>query len=162
MCSSDLMILRESKEQGIKDYAMDIYTAGQALLSLVNDILDFSKIESGKMEIVPAEYDTSSMIHDLANMSRQRAKDKNIKLEVEVSPKIPSRLYGDDVRIRQVLSNILTNAVKYTPEGTVWLRIHEISQTEDRILLKFEVEDTGIGIKEDDLPKLFAESEDVF
>ncbi len=155
----DEMILRESKEQGIKDYAMDIYTAGQALLSLGNYILDFSKIESGKMEIVPAEYDTSSMIHDLANMSRQRAKDKNIKLEVEVSPKIPSRLYGDDVRIRQVLSNILTNAVKYTPEGTVWLRIHEISQTEDRILLKFEVEDTGIGIKEDDLPKLFAEFE---
>ena len=154
----DEMILRESKEPNIKDYAMDIYTAGQTLLSLINDILDFSKIESGKMEIVPTEYDVSSMIHDLANMASQRAKDKNIRLEVEASHEIPSRLYGDDVRIRQVLANILTNAVKYTHEGNVWLRV-QCHKREDIAELAFEVEDTGIGIKEKDLPKLSAEFE---
>lgn len=154
----DEMILRESKEQNIKDYAMDIYMAGQTLLSLINDILDFSKIDSGKMEIVPVEYDVSSLIHDLANMTTQRAKDKDIKFEVEVDHSIPSRLYGDDVRIRQVLTNILTNAVKYTHEGTVSLRVQS-RKTEEIAVLRFEVEDTGIGIKEEDLPKLSAEFE---
>lgn len=154
----DEMILREAKEQSIKEYAMDIHTAGQTLLSLINDILDFSKIESGKMEIVPVEYDVSSMIHDLANMARQRAADKNIRLEVEVDQETPSRLYGDDVRLRQVLTNILTNAVKYTKEGCVWLRVQS-RRKEGTAVLRFEVEDTGIGIKEEDLPKLFAEFE---
>ncbi|KAI4451096.1 Sensor histidine kinase RcsC [Eubacterium plexicaudatum ASF492] len=154
----DEMILRESREQNIKEYAMDIYMAGQTLLSLVNDILDFSKIESGKMEIIPAEYDLSSMIHDLANMASQRASDKNITLKVEVSHDIPSRLYGDDVRIRQILTNILTNAVKYTREGTVWLRLKS-REAAEHIILQFEVEDTGIGIKKEDLPKLSAEFE---
>lgn len=154
----DEMILRESKEQAIKEYAMDIYMAGQTLLSLINDILDFSKIESGKMEIVPVEYDISSMIHDLANMTSQRAENKKLKLELEIDREIPSRLYGDDVRIRQVLTNILTNAVKYTHEGTVWLRIQS-RRKDDTVILSFEVEDTGIGIKEEDLPKLSAEFE---
>ncbi len=154
----DEMILRETKEQQTKEYAMDIYTAGQTLLSLINDILDFSKIESGKMEIVPVEYDISSMIHDLANMTLQRAKNKNISFEVEVDSRIPSRLYGDDVRIRQVLANILTNAVKYTHEGTVWLRVRSC-KTDETATLMFEVEDTGIGIREEDLPRLSAEFE---
>ena len=154
----DEMILREAKEQNIKEYAMDIHTAGQTLLSLINDILDFSKIESGKMEIMPVEYDISSLIHDLVNMASQRAEDKNIKIEVEVDHEIPSRLYGDDVRIRQVLTNILTNAVKYTHEGTVWLRVKG-SRRGESVLLNFEVEDTGIGIREEDLPKLSAEFE---
>lgn len=154
----DEMILRESKQSNIKEYAMDIYTAGQTLLSLINDILDFSKIESGKMEIVPITYDISSLIHDLVNMTALRAKNKNIKLEVSVDSDIPCQLYGDDVRIRQVLTNILTNAVKYTHEGTIWLRV-KYSQTNDVAMLTFEVEDTGIGIKEEDLPKLSAEFE---
>ena len=154
----DEMILRESKETNIKEYAMDIHTAGQTLLTLINDILDFSKIESGKMEIVPAEYDVCSLIHDLANMTSQRAEDKNIRFEAEIDPEIPSTLYGDDVRIRQVLMNILTNAVKYTHEGTVWLRIRNRREGE-MAMLHFEVEDTGIGIKEEDLPKLSAEFE---
>ncbi len=154
----DEMILREAKEKNIQEYAMDIYTAGQTLLSLINDILDFSKIESGKMEIVPVEYDLSSLIHDLANMAAQRAEDKKIKLETDVDSRLPSRLYGDDVRIRQVLTNILTNAVKYTHEGTVWLRVQSRMDGETAVL-RFEVEDTGIGIKEEDLPKLSAEFE---
>ena len=154
----DEMILRESKEQHIKEYAMDIYTAGQTLLSLINDILDFSKIDSGKMEIVPAAYDISSMIHDLVNMASQRAADKALDLKVEIDAQIPSRLYGDDVRIRQVLINILTNAVKYTQEGTVWLRVQS-RVVDEKAVLRFEVEDTGIGIKAEDLPKLSAEFE---
>ena len=145
----DEMILRESREQNIKEYAMDIYTAGQTLLSLINDILDFSKIESGKMEIVPVEYDISSLIHDLANMASQRAAEKKIQLIVEASQDIPSRLYGDDVRLRQILANLLTNAVKYTHEGTIWLRVQS-RRKEDAAVLGFEVEDTGIGIKEED------------
>lgn len=155
----DEMILRETTEPGIKEYAMDIYTAGQTLLSLVNDILDFSKIESGKMEIVPVEYDTVSLIYDLVNMALHRANGKDIKLETEAGPEIPSKLYGDDVRIRQVVTNILTNAIKYTQKGTVWLRIKSSMLSEDTVMLGFEVEDTGIGIKEEDLPKLFAEFE---
>ena len=124
------------------------------MLSLINDILDFSKIESGKMEIVPVDYDMSSMINDLYNMVSARAKAKNLAVSVEVDENIPSRFYGDDVRIRQVLTNILTNAVKYTPQGQVWLRIGGRREV-DYEILHFEVEDTGIGIKEEDLPKLF-------
>lgn len=154
----DEMILRESKEPAIREYAMDIRTSGQSLLSLINDILDFSKIDSGKMEIVPVVYEISSMIHDLVNMTLQRAKNKDLRFEVEIDPAIPSCLYGDDMRIRQVLVNILTNAVKYTEKGTVWLRI--LSRSADgTAVLRFEVEDTGIGIKEADLPKLCAEFE---
>ena len=154
----DEMILRESKEQDIREYAMDIYTAGQTLLSLIQDILDFSRIDSGKMEIVPVEYDISSLIHDLTCMALQRAADKNIRLETKAAPDIPSRLYGDDVRLRQVLANILTNAVKYTREGCVWLRI-SCRRRGETAVLRFEVEDTGIGIRQEDLPKLFAEFE---
>lgn len=154
----DEMILRESTEPNVREYAMDIHTAGQSLLSLINDILDFSKIDSGKMEIVPVNYEVSSMIHDLVNMTLQRAIDKGLRLEVEVDPDIPSRLFGDDVRIRQVLINILTNAVKYTEKGTIWLRVRN-HVSEGKAALRFEVEDTGIGIKEEDLPKLSAEFE---
>ncbi len=154
----DEMILRETKESNIREYAMDIYSAGQTLLALINDILDFSKIESGKMEIVPVLYDFSSFIHDLVNMTAQRAADKNLCFTVEIDHTIPSRLYGDDVRLRQVLTNILTNAVKYTHEGTVWLRVKN-QNAGDMAHLWFEVEDTGIGIKKEDLPKLSAEFE---
>ncbi len=154
----DEMILRETNERNIKEYAMDIHSAGQTLLSLINDILDFSKIESGKMEIVPVVYDFSSFIHDLVNMTMQRAADKNLCFTVEIDREIPARLYGDDVRLRQVLTNILTNAVKYTHEGTVWLRV-KCQGAGESVRLLFEVEDTGIGIKKEDLPKLSAEFE---
>ena len=149
----DEMILRESREKGIRGYAMDIFTAGQTLLSLINDILDFSKIESGKMEIVPVDYDISSLINDLINVISSRAKAKDLIFSVSVDKDIPARMFGDDVRIRQVLTNILTNAVKYTPSGTVWFRTSG-TRDGDFEILHFEVEDTGIGIKEEDLPKL--------
>jgi len=150
----DEMILRESSEKEIRNYASDIYTSANTLLSLINDILDSSKIESGKMEIVPVEYDPATLIRDLVNMISQRARAKDLKLHVHVAEDIPSQLYGDDVRVRQVVTNILTNAVKYTPSGSVTLSVTGRRDGEDEILT-FSVEDTGIGIKEEDLPKLF-------
>lgn len=155
----DEMILRESRETKIREYAMDIFTAGQALLSIINDILDLSKIESGKMEIIPVNYEVSSMIHDLSNMTELRAKKKHLQFHVEADREIPCTLHGDDVRIRQVLTNILTNAVKYTQEGDIWFRISQRTKGDGKITLHFEVEDTGAGIREEDLPKLYAEFE---
>ncbi|MCR4907267.1 MAG: response regulator [Lachnospiraceae bacterium] len=158
----DEMILRESGDSTIREYATDIRVAGKILLSLINDILDLSKIEAGKMEILPAPYDLSSLIHDVSNMIRFRAEDKNLVFRIHVSPDIPAGLIGDDVRVRQVLMNLLTNAVKYTEKGSVELRVSmkELYKDEkgqrDNVLLRFEVEDTGIGIKYDDMVKLFA------
>ncbi len=150
----DEMILRESREKHIRDYAMDIHTAGLSLLAIINDILDISKIESGKLEIVPVNYDLSSVIHDLTNMIMLRAQKKKLEFKVSVEKELPSRLFGDDVRLKQVITNILTNAVKYTEKGTVWMRISGTREGEDEIL-HVEVEDTGIGIKKEDMGKLF-------
>jgi len=159
----DEMILRESKESNIQEYAMDIQRAGRTLLTLINDILDLNKIESGKMEIVPAEYDVSSMVYDISNMIKFRAEDKNLSFNVSVSSDIPTKLYGDDVRIKQILMNLLTNAVKYTKSGSVWFRVR-LKQKMNGLsgkdtILHFEVEDTGIGIKPEDMSKLFSEFE---
>ena len=154
----DTMILRETKDAQIKEYALDIQNAGQSLLALINDILDFSKIESGKMEIISVEYDLSSMVHDISNMISAKISSKKLKLHILADEKLPSRLLGDDVRIRQVLVNLLNNAVKYTNEGSVTLRIDGNIQ-EDKVILDFSVEDTGIGIKEEDISKLFHEFE---
>lgn len=154
----DTMILRESKEPHIKEYAMDIQRAARNLLSIINDILDISKIESGKMEIVPVDYDFSSLVNDTVNMVQEKARNKGLELHVEVDSDIPCCMHGDDVRIRQVLVNILGNAVKYTENGSVTLSIKG-SKNGNMEKLHFSVKDTGIGIKEEDLHKLFAEFE---
>ena len=154
----DAMILRESKDENIREYALSIQNAGQTLLTLINDILDFSKIESGKMEIIPVEYDFSSMIHDVANMIIMRANNKGLKVNLSVDSNLPYKVYGDEVRIRQVLTNLLTNAVKYTKEGSLGLTVTGKKEGEN-ILLSFTVEDTGIGIKPEDIEKLFARFE---
>ena len=148
------MILRESEDKTIKEYAMNIQNAGQTLLYLINDILDFSKIESGKMEIIPVEYEFSSIIHDVVTMIMVKAKDKGLDMKVNVNPNLPYKVYGDEIRIRQILVNLLTNAVKYTKEGGLTLTV-DGSIEEEFVKLYFEVEDTGIGIKEEDLTKLF-------
>ena len=159
----DEMILRESSEPSIREYATDIKAAGHTLLTIVNDILDLNKIESGKMEIVPAEYDAAGMVYDLSNMIRLRAEDKKLEFHVSVSSEIPQTLWGDDVRIRQIIMNLLTNAVKYTQRGKIWLRVsvlqRRIEEHGEEVLLHFEVEDTGIGIKPEDMDKLFSEFE---
>lgn len=150
----DAMILRECKDIQIKEYALDIQNAGRSLLALINDILDFSKIESGKLEIIPAEYDFSSMIHDILNMVSIKVRDKDLEMNVFVDQTLPSRLFGDEIRIRQVLINILNNAVKYTHEGSITFTVNGRLQ-ENKVILDFSVEDTGIGIKEEDISKLF-------
>lgn len=152
------MTLRESDDPQIREYATEIEQAGQTLLSLVNDILDISKVESGKMEIVAVEYDLSSVINDTVNMMSFKAKAKNLELKVDVDKNLPHKLYGDDVRIRQVLVNLLSNAVKYTEKGSVTLKVSG-DVSEDEVMLKYVVSDTGIGIREEDMEKLFAKYE---
>lgn len=154
----DAMILRESSETRIREYALDIRNAGQTLLSLINDILDLSKIESGKLEILPAEYDLSSLIHDVVNMIEMKARDKGLSLDLSVNDSLPSGLWGDDVRIRQILVNLMTNAVKYTESGSVTLAIDGVVHGES-VSLAFRVEDTGIGIHQEDIEKLYREFE---
>lgn len=150
----DEMILRESKEKNIIEYALDIQSAGRSLLSLINDILDFSKIESGKLEIIPAEYELSSLLNDCYNMICMRAKEKNLEFCIENNHELPGRLFGDEIRIRQIIINLLTNAVKYTKAGKVTLRLDGIWQ-KDVLLLKIIVKDTGIGISKEDQIKMF-------
>ncbi len=152
------MILYESTQDEIKKYAYDIKNSTNTLLNLINEILDSSKIESGKMEIVPAKYELKRLINDLYNMINIRAKDKGIELVFDIDTNIPSEYYGDDIRIKQVLVNLLTNAVKYTVEGAVTLTVTGRVEGEDAVL-RYSVKDTGIGIKEEDIEKLFIQFE---
>ena len=148
------MILRESEENSIQEYAQNIQSASEALLSIVNEILDFSKVASGKMELVPVEYDVAALIRDCSTIVETRAAGKDLRLEVSCDETTPSRLYGDETRIRQILSNLLTNAVKYTPSGTITFRIRWAGNKEGVNLIA-SVEDTGIGISEENQKRLF-------
>ena len=152
------MILRESTEPEIHKYAFDIKSSANTLLSLINEILDSSKIESGKLEIIPVAYDVSSLFHDVYNMINLRAEKKRLKLVFDIDKNMPSGLYGDDIRIRQIVVNLMTNAVKYTHEGTVTLIVKSEIKN-NKSLLTFKVIDTGIGIKEEDIDKLFSKFE---
>ena len=152
------MTKRETKEESTLEYANEIEQAGQTLLALINDILDISKVESGKMEIVPVEYDLSSLINDVSNMIDFKAKAKNLQLKINVGENLPSKLFGDDVRIRQVLINLLSNAVKYTEKGTVTLSVSGVISG-NKLSIKYDVTDTGIGIRAEDMDKLFAKYE---
>ncbi len=155
------MILRESDDTNIITYSNNIKNAGTTLLGIVNDILDFSKIEAGKMEIIPVDYDLSSMINDLVNMIQTKADDKGLKLILDINNEMPKQLHGDEIRIKQVITNILTNAVKYTQKGSVTFSINyeKIPKEPDSVFLDIAVKDTGIGIKKEDLRKLFSEFE---
>ncbi|MCR4616999.1 MAG: response regulator [Lachnospiraceae bacterium] len=152
----DTMIMREANQAEIKGYAKDIHNASKTLLALINDILDFSKIESGKLELVLGEYDLSLVINDLVNMIKPKADGKHLKLEVKVNPDIPNGLYGDEVRIEQIIINILNNAIKYTEKGTVTFSVDYEDAEGGAIKLKISVKDTGIGIKPEDIEKLFS------
>lgn len=155
----DAMIMRESRNEKTLEYAADIKNAVASLLSIIDDILDFSKIESGKMQILPAEYDLSSLINDCYNMIIMRANTKGLELIVENDRQIPTKLYGDEMRLRQIMINILTNAVKYTRQGRVEFRIGYEQLAPDMINLKVEVRDTGIGIRPENMDRLFTSYE---
>jgi CheY-like chemotaxis protein/HPt (histidine-containing phosphotransfer) domain-containing protein len=150
------LALREEIPSAAFEQITTIKHAGGNLLSIINDILDFSKIESGKLEIVPANYSLSSLIHDVVSIIRLRLDESNVRFVSDIDSSIPNMLYGDEVRIRQILLNILNNAVKYTPKGFISLDVRG-DVSEDTVNLYFEVSDTGTGIKEEDLGRLFGD-----
>lgn len=164
----DTMILRECEDNQILEYAENIRIAGNGLLSIINDILDLSKIESGKMELVPVEYDLFSIMHDCFEMMRMRASEKGLRLTFANNSSIPYKFFGDEVRIRQIINNLLSNGVKYTEKGNVdlmmdfeeissekSLNVSDSAMTQNKVYLVIKVSDTGIGIKPEDKEKLF-------
>lgn len=157
MLGMNEMILRENKEEKVREYANGIEEAGRVLLSLISDILDLSKIESGKVEIVEGEYEVGTILNDVWNMVAFRAREKNLKLHFEIDKTLPSRMWGDEIRIKQILINLLTNAVKYTHSGAITLAMKSVTQygETNKCMLMIKVRDTGIGIKIEDRNKIF-------
>ena len=148
------MILRESEDENILEYSGNIQNAGKTLLSLINSILDFSKIEDGKMEIIPVEYDTISLINALINSVSERARSKGLEFVIKADPRLPRMMTGDDVRLGQVIMNLLTNAMKYTEKGRVTFSMSVAERDETQVTVLVSVEDTGIGIRKEDMGKL--------
>ena len=149
------MVLRECDDENVMTYAENAHAAGLSLLGIINEILDFSKIEAGKMEIVPQEYELASLISDLVNLIRMKAEERGLSLYVKVAPETPSRLIGDELRIKQIITNLLTNAVKYTEKGSVTLSVNYRRVGDGEMMLDVSVEDTGVGIREENIQKLF-------
>ena len=149
------MILREADSDSVKEYATNIHSAGKVLLSIINDILDLSKIESSKMEITESDYNLGSLLLDIENMLSLRAEEKNLNFKIVTDGKLPKMLHGDEKRIKQCITNLLTNSVKYTKEGSVTLQVDFVDNKDGTINLWVSVSDTGIGIKEDELYLLF-------
>jgi signal transduction histidine kinase/CheY-like chemotaxis protein len=151
------LILREDLSQTIFGYTMSIKQAGNNLMAIINDVLDFSKIESGKLDIVSANYLLSSMLNDVISVIRMKVMEKPIELLIYLDGNMPNNLYGDVIRIRQVLMNLLSNAVKYTQKGFITLHISGKRVDEESFELTIGVTDTGVGIKEEDYSKLFGD-----
>ena len=149
------MILRENKDRVVGEYSKSIKTSGKMLLMLVNDVLDFSKIEAGKMEIVEARFYMSDMLSDVISLVKERADEKSLELKTELTAEIPNELISDEFRIRQILVNLINNAVKYTESGTVTLELGGKFTDADGYELFMNVKDTGKGIKKEELPHLF-------
>ena len=149
------MILRECADRQILSYAANIRSSGKTLLFLINDILDMSKIESGKMEIVRVEYEPENLMMDLWNVIYLRAQEKGLAIRFSLDETLPRVLYGDDVRIKQIVTNLLTNAVKYTPQGSIEMKVAYERSGGEELCLMISVADTGMGIRKEDMGKLF-------
>lgn len=149
------LALREEMSLAAREYIHQIKASSKNLLVIINDILDFSKIESGKMDIVEVEYEPLSLINDLTSVVCSRIGSKPIEFTMDIAPDLPKSLYGDSVRIHQIILNLLTNAVKFTHQGEVHLKIDFDRMDNDTVLMKTEISDTGIGIKKEDMCKLF-------
>lgn len=149
------LILRESQEEAVKEYARDIRQAGNILLALVSDILDFSKLEADKMELTEGIYDVSSLLNDLINSISVQQRRKKLDLVLEIAEDIPYKLFGDEIHIRQIVGNLLSNAVRYTEKGRITLHVSWKELPKDSVEMYVIVKDTGIGIKDEDIPKLF-------
>lgn len=148
------MVLQETNQENVREYARDINSASENLLLIVNDILDFSKIESGKLEIINDNYDLGELIYDVTTLVNMKAENKGLKLTVEVDENLPSKLHGDDKRVREIITNILNNAVKYTDQGFVHMKVNGTTEGNE-VVLSIRVEDSGQGILEEDLNKIF-------
>ena len=159
MLGMDEMILRESRENAIRRYALEIRSSGRMLLALIDDILDSSMIEGGNLEVSPVEYDLTNVVNDVLNMNEFRAKEKNLSFEVHLDPSLPHLLYGDEIRIKQIMNNLLSNAVKYTQQGGIQYTLNFEKTDENHVNLLCSIKDTGIGIKKEDLEKLFQQFE---
>ena len=149
------LILRENVSEEVASDAANIQSASEMLLALINDVLDMSKIESGKMDIVPTVYDVGTMLSDLVGMIWIRAQEKGLEFHVDVDQTMPAQLYGDEVRIKQILINMLNNAVKYTSEGSITLSIQKGRTDDGMVEVIYSVTDTGMGIKKESIPHLF-------
>lgn len=149
------MALREDLSPVARDYITQIRSSGKALLTIINDILDFSKIESGKMDINVVEYEPLTIINEVINILLMRLEKKNIDLIIDIDPRLPKKLMGDDIRLKQIIINLANNAVKFTREGYVKIKVSYDTLFGVGIMLKVSVEDTGIGIKEVDKVHLF-------
>ena len=149
------MIQRESREKSVLEYSDNIQKASVSLLGIINDILDFSKIEAGKMELVPVDYELSGLISDTVNLILLRTEAKGLEFQVAVDPRLPKKLHGDEIRVKQILTNLLTNAVKYTEKGHVRMEFRLEDTDGDSVGIYVAVEDTGLGIKPEDMGKLF-------
>ena len=149
------LALREEMSTSAREYIHQVKASGQNLLVIINDILDFSKIESGKMDIVEVEYEPLSLVNDLTGIVCSRIGDKDIEFTMDIAPDLPKMLYGDNVRIHQVILNLLTNAVKFTRHGEVHLKMECVRQDDETAVIKAWIRDTGIGIRESDMHKLF-------
>ncbi len=148
------MILRESKEDQTRRYAREIRTSGRALLAMIDEILDSARLESGEMKLEPVEFDLMASVNDVVNLNAFRAKEKGIEFHTDFDPSTPRLLYGDEIRFKQILSNLLHNAVKYTKEGRVDVSLKYEKQDDNHVILNVSVKDTGIGIKKEDLDKI--------
>ena len=151
------LILRDSQNEVVKGYAENVKAASQYLLSLVNDILDYSKIEAGKMEIVPVEYNIKDILNKVCNIIKPKLSVKSLAFELKVGKDVPARLFGDEIRISQILINLLTNAIKYTEQGKISFLVEREADEKGQAAIKFTVKDTGIGIKQEDMDLLFEE-----
>ena len=149
------MILREAESDSIREYATNIHSAGKVLLSIINDILDLSKIDSGKMELIETDYNMGNVLLDIENMISMRAEEKGLNFQIITEANMPKMLHGDETRIKQCITNLLTNSVKYTHEGSVTFQVDFVDNNDGTINLWISVSDTGIGIKEKDLYMLF-------
>ncbi len=153
---SEIQLMRDDLDNASVEALRKIQNSGHGLLGIINDILDMSKIETGKLELMPVEYDIPSLINDAVQLNIVHIGSKPLEFIVDIDSRLPSRMYGDELRLKQILNNLLSNAIKYSDEGQVTLSVTHTMQGED-ILLQFSVSDTGQGMKPEDMERLFSE-----